>query len=362
LVFKAAFIDSELEKKYLHEKLQSGRIAALPPVPQLTAGDIDAATHVVAMMGTEPYVAALKEGAEVIVGGRTTDPALFAAVPIWKGIPPAIAWHMAKVIDHGATNLEADPKNSPMLHSAPAWIVGVAAKDHFRIVATNTNGKCTALRVARSTLHENTSSTSFLEPPGRIDISRCSFAQIDDQTVKVTGVEFEERPYTLKLEGAKSVGFRAITLCGFRAETVTKEIDALIEHGRVQIQRRAELQGIDRGQYRLMFHIYGKNEIMRCREPGGQDYVPREVCVLADCVAVTKEIAHTIMVMTELELHVIAGPDEGGAFPLSPQVIETGEVFEFHIWHVMRVDDPLECVKIDLATMGGNDESFSETR
>src|SRR5438552_3296783 len=70
------------------------------------AGGMDAAgvaaEHIVAMMGAEPHIAALERGADVVLAGRSSDSALFAAYPLWKGAPPAPAWHMSKTIECGA--------------------------------------------------------------------------------------------------------------------------------------------------------------------------------------------------------------------------------------------------------------------
>jgi hypothetical protein len=348
LSFRAAYIDSELDKDYLVGKLRDGKVRNLLASGQpLTSADVAQASHVVSMMGTEQYIEALKNGAQVIVGGRTSDPALCAAVPIWKGIPPGIAWHMAKTVDHGAYNLELGPGKEGILHESSSWFVGVCREDHFLVQATNSTGRVPALRVARSTLHENSSATSFFEPGGIVDISDCRFEQVDEQTVKVTGSRFRPLPYTMKLEGARPVGFRAITMCAFRLESGTKNLEAECASAKQRILDRAAFQGVDAARYRLIFRVYGKNGVARNWERGDKTFEPRELFVLAECVAETKEIAHIVMAMTEAQLHFLGGVDNGGAFPFSPQVIDTGEVYEFNIWHLLSPDDPLECVKIE---------------
>jgi hypothetical protein len=348
LSFRAAYIDSEINKDYLLGKIQTGKVRnILSSGACLTAADVAQSSHIVAMMGTEQYIEALKGGAQVIVGGRTSDPALWAAVPIWKGIPPAIAWHMGKTLDHGAYNLELGPGKEGILHASSSWVVGVCREDHFLVQASNSVGRVPAVRVARSTLHENTSATTFYEPGGIVDISDCRFEQVDKQTVKVTGSRFQSLPYTMKLEGARPVGFRAITMCAFRAESGTRNLEAECAATTQRILDRAVFQGVDPSRYRLIFRVYGKNGVLRDWERGDPAFQPRELFVLAECVAETREIAHVVMAMTETQLHFLGGVDHGGAFPLSPQVIDTGEVYEFNIWHLLSPDDPLECVKIE---------------
>ena len=57
------------------------------PVPALTEADISESTYLV-QMGMEPFINALDNGADVILAGRSYDPAVFAAYAVWKGYPP----------------------------------------------------------------------------------------------------------------------------------------------------------------------------------------------------------------------------------------------------------------------------------
>lgn len=344
--FRAAFIDSELDKTYLRRKLSDGKIRPLHPMGQLTNGDIDRAEHVVAMMGTEPYVHALQGGATVIIGGRTSDPALFAAVPIWKGVPLAIAWHMAKVIDHGQTILELEPGHAHFEPGAPSWVIGVAAMDHFRVEASNMRGRCSAVRTAHTTLYENRSPTSFYEPPGNIDISQCRYEQVDPQTVRVVGSQLIPLEYTLKLEGAERIGFRAITMCGFRAPDLVANIDSRLDRLKRQVEAKAALQGIGAEAFRILFHVYGKDGVMGAWEPN-KDFLPQEIFVLAECVADTQEMASHVGVILETALHILGGANFGGSFPYGAQVFEGGPVCKFTVWHLLEPGDAMECCRID---------------
>ena len=60
--FRLALIDSEQDKEYLRSKLKEGKTSPLGPVPPLTEGHIDRATHIVGMMGAEPWQKALELG------------------------------------------------------------------------------------------------------------------------------------------------------------------------------------------------------------------------------------------------------------------------------------------------------------
>lgn len=347
--FTAAFIDCELDKPYLKKRLAEGRIRSMGQLPELTEEDIDRSAHVVNMMGTEPYVKALDEGATVIVGGRTSDPALFAAVPIWKGIPHAVAWHMARCIDHGHANLEIDIRDF-VYPGLSTWAMGICAEDHFRIEATNPKGRATALRVARATLHENTYPASFFEPGGRIDIDQCEYEQVDSRTVKVTGSKFTPLKFEVRLEGAEKVGYRSVTICGFRDPKIVGNLDVNLHQARERTEALATIQGISPESYRIEFHTYGQGEILRDWEY--QTNGAPEVGIVAECVADTQELASAVIAMVHFDLHIwgslAAGP---AAFPFSPTDFEVGPVYQFNIWHLLEPDDPLECCDIEIVKL-----------
>src|SRR6516164_2384925 len=102
LHFKLAVIHSELSQEVVRRHLRDGRVRALPPSAPLSDADINAATHIVGMMGVEPIQQALTAGAQIIVGGRSSDTSIFAALPLLEGYAPAVVWHMAKILECGA--------------------------------------------------------------------------------------------------------------------------------------------------------------------------------------------------------------------------------------------------------------------
>ena len=51
------------------------------------------------MAGIHPYIKLLDEGADVIIGGRSSDCAIFAAPAIRKGFPEGLAYFTGKVLE-----------------------------------------------------------------------------------------------------------------------------------------------------------------------------------------------------------------------------------------------------------------------
>ncbi len=106
LAFKLALIHAEQDKAYLKKRLAEGRIKPLNPAPEFNAAVIDRSERIVGMMGAEPWKRALDAGAEVILAGRSSDTAIFAALPEMRGFPSGMAWHAAKILECGAVRAD----------------------------------------------------------------------------------------------------------------------------------------------------------------------------------------------------------------------------------------------------------------
>lgn len=101
LNFKTAIIESEPDRELLLQKYREGKFRALDPAPEIDEDTLRDTDHIVAMMGAEAYQEALTNGAQVILAGRSTDAAIFAAIPVAQGFPPGLCWHAAKIMECG---------------------------------------------------------------------------------------------------------------------------------------------------------------------------------------------------------------------------------------------------------------------
>jgi hypothetical protein len=100
--FRLAVISADVQHSYLKDAMWDGRVKSLGPVPDLSEADISESTYLAAQMGIEPFLKALDGGAEVILAGRSYDPAVFAAFPIWKGYNKGLALHLGKILECAA--------------------------------------------------------------------------------------------------------------------------------------------------------------------------------------------------------------------------------------------------------------------
>lgn len=341
---KVAVIRTEQSKDLLHRKLAAGKIQPLGPIGDLTDTDIDDAARVVAMMGPEAYQQALNDGADVVIAGRGTDAALFAALPLMKGADPGLAWHLAKIIECGAQVVEP--------REGQDCVIGTIYDDHFTVEPGHPARRCTVTRVSAHTLYENPEPYRLKEPDGTLVTDRCSFEQVEERVVKVSGSRYEPADkYTVKLEGARPVGYRTVFIAGIRDPILIEGIDDFVKSCRQRIARDVGALGIEPEDFTLSVHLYGKNAVMGELEPEADGPI-HELGLLLDVLGRTEDISRAVLAKSRYAfLHTdfpgrmcISG---NLAIPFSPSDMHVGAVYEFNIWHVMECEDPMEPVRME---------------
>ena len=344
--FKMAKIHAEQEKAWVKKKLKAGKIKALKAVPDLDEATIDRAERIVGMMGPEPYIQALDEGAQVILAGRSSDPAPWAACATRSQLPPAPAWFAGKVLECGAT--AALPKGHDCL-------VATVRPDHVIVEAMNPIRKCTPMSVANHSLHENASPCFHIEPGGLLDTSDCRFDAESDRAVRISGMTWESRPYTVKLEGAEKAGYRAITICGTRDPGLISQLDSYVASVKQNIADKAAAFGVTPDQYKLVYRIYGADGVMGSWEPVKKTQ-SHELGFLVEVVAKSQEIANAVLAIARVNTLHVDFPGrlckEGNmAFPFSPSDIEAGACYRFSVFHVVEDITPTEMFQIEYETV-----------
>ncbi len=342
LSFRLAVIHSEQDKGYLKRRLAAGKVKPLGPAPALDEATIDRAERIVGMMGPEPYIRALDEGAQVILAGRSTDPAPWAALAMHLGIGPAPAWYAGKMLECACN--AALPKGHDCL------FVTVRG-DSVECEPTNPERRCTPLSVAVQALHENASPVLHREPGGQLDTAGCEIRAVSERATRVTGMRWTPQPYTIKLEGAERVGYSAITFAGARDPGLVETIDSFIDSVRAAIAMKVAALGVHHRDYQLVFRLYGKNGVMGDWEPKRASPA-HEIGILAEVIARSQDTANAVLAITRASLlHTdFAGRmcKEGNmAFPFSPSDIERGAIYRFSLRHVVEPDDPYEMFPIE---------------
>jgi Acyclic terpene utilisation family protein AtuA len=342
LKFPMAIIHSEQSKGYLKKRLREGRIKPLKPAPDFDEGVIDRAERIVGMMGEEPYLKALDNGAEVVLAGRSSDCAIFAGIPVRDGIPAGIAWHAAKILECGAASVEQ--------RKSPDCIMATCRPDHFDVEPLDPALRCTPQSIASHGLYENADPFHLVESNGTIDLTDAQFKALDNRRVRVTGSGFiPAKTYTVKLEGSEKVGYQSIIVGGIRDPFIIRQIDDWVArlHDRMHA-RVAEIYGgtLDRKDYFFNVRVYGKNGVMGALEPV-KEIKSHELCLLFEVTAPTQEIASAIASVTRHQALHLPIPEWSGlitgvACPYNPAYLERGAVYRFCVNHVVEPDDPYE--------------------
>ena len=325
----------------------AGRIHPLPPAGPLAEAAIDACDHIVAVMGAEPYMAAIAAGANIVLGGRTTDTAVLAAVPLMRGAGAGPAWHASKVAECGG-QCTVNPRSGGVLMR-----VGAEA---FDIEPLTPDNQCSPHSVSAHMLYENSDPYRLIEPGGILDVTAADYRQLDERTTRVTGSRWTPAPCTMKLEGAGGGAFQTIMFMGIEDPEVLADLDAF--HDRLHAALTTRIRrtfGEEAGEFDVSLRIYGWNGVSGLPAPAGAP-PPREVGVLFVVTAETQALANRMA--KACNAHFFHFPLRSGielpsyAFPFTPAEIPRGQVFEFLLNHVVDVDDGMELVRtgwIDLA-------------
>jgi hypothetical protein len=335
LALRVGLIHAEQEQSTVIKALRDGRIEPLGPIPQATVADIDRSARIVAQMGVEPIQAALEQGVDVVLAGRSCDVSIFAAIPLARGFDPGITMHAAKIVECGAYC--AEPAG------ASDGILAIIRRDHFVLRALNPKRRVTAASAAAHSLYEQSHPSLIVEPLGTVDVGAATFRELDDGSVEISGSAFRRADqYTVKLEGAALVGYRAVSIGGIRDPIAIRNVDSSFEAAR-RLITEAFGEG-SQSAYQVIFRVYGRDGVMGAREPMAHT-TGHEVGVLIEVIAGTQAQAGEICALARSTVLHHDYPDRmtvGGslALPFSPHDGTWGPVFEFSLYHLMQVDDP----------------------
>lgn len=345
-----AVLYSEQNADTIKQKNLDGKVISLPPSEEMKDADVDQCNHIVALMGVEPYIEALRQGANVVLGGRTTDTAILAAVPLMNGSAPAPTWHAAKTAECGGL-CTVDPNGGGVIFRIRG--------NSFEIEPLAVSNACTPFTVSSHMLYENSNPFELIEPGGVLNVESAKYVAVNERSVVVTGARWDQLPYTMKLEGASGGEFQTLMLIGIDDPVVLSDLNEF-EHGMLVALRGwiGMTIGADAGKYDISLRLYGWNAVSGRAVPAGSP-APREVGVMLVVTASSQEMATRIAkTCNPLFFHF---PLRRGmelpsyAYPFSPAELERGQVYTFRLNHVVQLDDPLELTRMVWVRTGNAD-------
>lgn len=338
LHFNLTSISAEQSRERISSLRDDGRTRPLGKAGPLTAKQLDESLHIVAMMGVEPIQAAIRGGADVVITGRSSDTAIFAALPLMHGCDPGLAWHAAKILECGAAAVTQ--------RLAPDSMMAQIDEESFDIWPLREDYRCTPQSVASHSLYENTDPFLLREPSGTVDTSGSRYEAVSDRAVRVSGSQFRSASeYTVKLEGVRRAGYSTIVPGAVRDPIILRQLDAwLAQLGENIAARLGSIVAAD-VEYQIVTRVYGRDGVMGELEPMKR-FEGHEAFIMWDVIAPTQALARSIASsLSHLAVHNPIpewnGLISGVAFPFAPAEIDRGEVHEFHIEQIAILDDPL---------------------
>lgn len=332
--FKLGWFYSEVDKEKVRGKIRSGsEIAGLDARTALTEEQLNATERIVAVAGVHPFMELLKQGCDVIIGGRSSDSAIFAAPALLNGFPEAESYYLGKVLE--CASFCAEP------YGAKETVMGEITQDQVTVTAMLPEQRCTIASVAGHAMYERANPFHEYVAGGLLDMTNCRYEQIDERTTGVTGMEFHPaQEFRVKLEGSGKVGERFVGMAGIRDPYTIQNVDQVIEWARTQVRKK-----FGDGDWELHYNVFGRNGVMGEMEPL-KDQPAHELMIVVQGVAPTKEMAEELTLIGTRQLFYARLPNvkgtAGGVSFIFDEVMQASPAYEWTLNHTMAVDDPLE--------------------
>ncbi len=323
------------------EQTTVGDITPLPGAPDVTADEIAACTHIVALAGAEQIQAALNTGADIIIAGRTTDTAIIAALPLQNGDDAGAAWHGAKIGECGAL-CATNPQSGVILVDFDA--------EGFTVTPLADGAHATPHTVSAHMLYENSDPFILHEPGGHLDVTAASYTALDETRVRVEGAKWvPASSYAVKLEGARVMGYQTIIMATIRDAHYVANVqkwcdDIAVKHSLKVADRLGDVA------HTTELRIIGGSATLGDLE--NRQTTPHEVGVMGIVTAEDQDTARAIAMLLNPYLlhHPLTKTEEVPtfAFPFSPAETDRGPAYGFVLHHVMELDDPMQAFRLEV--------------
>jgi hypothetical protein len=321
--FRLATIASDVPADLVVQARRTGRLAAIGPMPEPSDEDILACTHIVGQCGTETFAHALATDPDVVLAGRACDTAIFAALPELLGYPAGLALHMAKIIE--CTSLCCRPGGRDAM-------LAELDMDGFTLESMNPDSHATPASVAAHALYEQADPFQVDEPGGTLHLGQARYEALDAHRTRVSGARFEprERP-TLKIEGARRLGARAVLVAGIADPMMLQVLDGVLEAVTTKVRALVP------GDWRAVPHVYGRGAV---RPLPAAQRAAHEAGLVMEFIAPEAALARTAAAVFKQNLlhHGYPGRVSTAgnlAFAFTPAELDAAEAYSFVLYHVM---------------------------
>ncbi|HYG45883.1 MAG TPA: acyclic terpene utilization AtuA family protein [Bordetella sp.] len=330
LKFRLAFIPGDIPKDVVADAVRAGGVRGIDGMPALTVEDVEGSAQIVGQMGMSSFRQAFEADIDVLIAGRACDTAIFSTLPVLLGFPVGLSVHMAKIIECASLCCLPGGRDS---------ILATLDDEGFTLESMAPQRRATPISVAAHSLYEQNDPYVIIEPEGRAELHEAKYEEVDERRTRVSGAKWVEAPrHTIKIEGARRVGERAVVLCAAadprfieKREEIMRDISAVV--------RDLVCEDADE-DYSLYWRVYGVDGVA-ARLPDTP--LPAEVFLLIECIAPTQARASEVMrTMKQYLLHFgyEGRLSTGGnlAFPFTPPEVSVGTAYQFSVYHIMETD------------------------
>lgn len=324
--FRIGYFHSEVAMESIAAAIRCGTtVAGLDGRPDLTTEDLARTDRVVAVAGAAPYISLLDAGADVIIGGRSSDCAVFAAPAIRAGFSEELSYYMGKILE--CASFCAEP------YGGKESVMGEITDTHVDVTAMHPEQRCTPASVASHSMYERAHPYFEALAGGVLDMTDCRYEQVAEKTTRVTGPRFEKAgELRVKLEGSGFVGHRFVGFAGVRDEYTIRHIEDVTGWARKQV---AEQFGED--EYELHFHVFGRDAIL-----GRYEFVTapaHELGIVVEAVARDSQTAKSVAMTATRQLFYARLPEvkgtAGSVSFLFDEVLAASSAYEWTLNHVI---------------------------
>ncbi|WP_289042582.1 acyclic terpene utilization AtuA family protein [uncultured Aliiroseovarius sp.] len=331
--FRIGWFYSEVDRELVRANIGSDTpVLGLDARDPLSEDDLDRTTRIVAMAGVHPYLELLKQDCDVIIGGRSSDSALFAAAALHHGFPEAQSYYLGKVLE--CASFCAEP------YGAKETVLGEITKDWVQVTAMHPEQYCTIASVAGHAMYERSNPYHEYVAGGLLDMTDCRYEQVSEKTTRVTGMRFVPADeFRVKLEGSGKIGERFVGMAGIRDPYTIANVDEVIAWAQDAVSERFGPDG-----WELHYNVFGRDGIMGAMEPM-RDNPSHELLVMVQGVAPTREMAEEVAITGTRQLFYARLPDvkgtAGGCSFIFDEVLPASAAHVWTVNHTMVADDPL---------------------
>jgi Acyclic terpene utilisation family protein AtuA len=284
-----------------------------------------------AYLGAGPMAEALRAGADVVITGRASDPALFLAPMLhafgwamddWNMLGRGtVAGHLLECAGQITGGYFADPpyKDVPDL-ARLGFPIGEVGEDGSLVITKvkGSGGAVTARTCKEQLLYEVHDPTRYMQPDVIADFSKVTVDEIGENRVRISGGGGKQRPSTLKV----SVGY----VDGFIGEgQISYAGPGALARGRLALEivrERLRLTGVAASE--LRFDLIGVDSLHGA-EVSSHANEPYEVRVRV--AGRTESLREAARIGNEVETLYTNGPaGGGGAFKSARDVVAVASV------------------------------------